>query len=353
MKEVSIVDIANELGVSTATVSRALNNKEGVGDKTRKKVLDLAEKLNYKVNSNAKAMRKELNVLVIFPINDKYASFYTDLLWQGYQEEKGKIDDLKINFYDLYLSGNSFDEVDKQYLEKIRYLESENVEIDAAIVYLIGENKELTNYINRLYHSNIPIIALHKKKYDIKSNYLITDQARTIGELGAEISFKFNENQKKVLLIENQREKFFGEDETSLGYKNYLLKNHPDTRIYAFDQFDKDLDDKVNKIFTAKRIDSAFATTARSSVYLASKIKDFNLQDDIFFVCAGKNSESEKYLKEGICKCIIDNNPLEEGRQSVKVLKDILLKNNILSLRKYRTPLVKEVKSNLIFESNL
>ena len=80
MSKINIVDLANKLGVSTATVSRALNNKEGVGEKTRNKVIEMAKEMGYTPNVIAKTMRKEMNVVVIFPIKDENASFYTDLL---------------------------------------------------------------------------------------------------------------------------------------------------------------------------------------------------------------------------------------------------------------------------------
>jgi LacI family transcriptional regulator len=42
--------IAQELGISTATVDRALNNRKGVSEKTIKKVKEKAAELGYKPN---------------------------------------------------------------------------------------------------------------------------------------------------------------------------------------------------------------------------------------------------------------------------------------------------------------
>ena len=43
----TIVEIAREAGVSTATVDRALNNRAGVRERTRDRVLSVAESLGY------------------------------------------------------------------------------------------------------------------------------------------------------------------------------------------------------------------------------------------------------------------------------------------------------------------
>ena len=41
MSEVTLRTLAKELGVSTATISMVLNNKPGISDETRKRVLSM------------------------------------------------------------------------------------------------------------------------------------------------------------------------------------------------------------------------------------------------------------------------------------------------------------------------
>ncbi|HOY19495.1 MAG TPA: LacI family DNA-binding transcriptional regulator [Haliscomenobacter sp.] len=53
MPQVSIKDIARMLNISVATVSRALHDRYDVNPETKRKVLELAEKLNYRPNSHA------------------------------------------------------------------------------------------------------------------------------------------------------------------------------------------------------------------------------------------------------------------------------------------------------------
>lgn len=49
----NIKDVANESGVSVTTVSRVMNNRGYISEKTRKKVYDAMEKLNYHPNELA------------------------------------------------------------------------------------------------------------------------------------------------------------------------------------------------------------------------------------------------------------------------------------------------------------
>ena len=55
MKKVTIQDIADELGVSRNTVSKAINNAEGLADATRERILQKAVEMGYKQFSYIKA----------------------------------------------------------------------------------------------------------------------------------------------------------------------------------------------------------------------------------------------------------------------------------------------------------
>ncbi|MEW6989635.1 LacI family DNA-binding transcriptional regulator [Colwelliaceae bacterium 6441] len=71
-------DIAHHAGVSQSTVSRALRNSPLVNEETRRKVQEIAKKLNYKVDKNASNLRSQHSdtlALLLFedPTNDDSA----------------------------------------------------------------------------------------------------------------------------------------------------------------------------------------------------------------------------------------------------------------------------------------
>lgn len=77
---ISIADIAELAGVSVTTVSLALNNKKGVGKKTKERILQIAEENNYKPirmsKAKKEAMKEEqhkekLNLKFIVAINNE------------------------------------------------------------------------------------------------------------------------------------------------------------------------------------------------------------------------------------------------------------------------------------------
>ena len=76
----TIKDVAKEAGVSIATVSRVLNNKDWVKDETRDKILAVVEKMNYVTNFSAKNLRnnKSNSIGVIVP--EVSVPFYAQIL---------------------------------------------------------------------------------------------------------------------------------------------------------------------------------------------------------------------------------------------------------------------------------
>jgi LacI family transcriptional regulator len=70
---VTIKDLAAELGLSITTISRALNGYSDVGEKTRKRVADTAQRMGYRPNRNAQRLvtRRTHNVAWVQQDNDR------------------------------------------------------------------------------------------------------------------------------------------------------------------------------------------------------------------------------------------------------------------------------------------
>ena len=68
-KNITIADVAEALGVSKTTVSRAISGKGRIGRETRERVLAYIEEHDYKPNVIAKglAQSKTYNICVVMP----------------------------------------------------------------------------------------------------------------------------------------------------------------------------------------------------------------------------------------------------------------------------------------------
>ncbi|WP_440999022.1 LacI family DNA-binding transcriptional regulator [Fodinibius sp. SL11] len=108
----TIYDIAKKAGVSIATVSRVVNNSEGIADKTREKVLKVADELGYYPQAYAQGLaRKKKNIImVVVPVLSNY--FFMEVL-AGIQDEISKYN-YDLNIFNVQSTGedNMFSQVE-------------------------------------------------------------------------------------------------------------------------------------------------------------------------------------------------------------------------------------------------
>ena len=151
-EKITIVEIAKLANVSTATVSRIINNTGKVNEEKKKKLLELIEKYHYKPNMIAKALQSSKSSTVGFIVPHINSPFYAQIFYETelIAREEG---------YTLILCNS---ESDKHHESSIlNTLISTNVR---AIVFMGGRLDDLESakkYIRELETINeeIPVIA--------------------------------------------------------------------------------------------------------------------------------------------------------------------------------------------------
>ena len=82
----SLKDLARELNVSIATVSRALRNSPEIGHDMQQRVKELAKKLNYRPNPFAQSLRKEAPKMIGVIVPNLVTHYYAAVL-DGIEDE--------------------------------------------------------------------------------------------------------------------------------------------------------------------------------------------------------------------------------------------------------------------------
>ena len=90
-KKPTIVDIAKAVGVSTATVSRALHNHRNVTEKTKTRVLKVAKKIGFKPNLAARYLSSKRSLRISVNTLLGTTSFWSEVR-TGIEEERQSLD---------------------------------------------------------------------------------------------------------------------------------------------------------------------------------------------------------------------------------------------------------------------
>ncbi|TDO83372.1 LacI family transcriptional regulator [Halanaerobium saccharolyticum] len=151
-KNIDIYQIAEEAGVSKSTVSRVINNKAGVKDSTRNKVLKVIKDLNYKPNSSAKGLASKKTNTIGLAISDITDPFFA-LFVKGAETKA-----MEAN-YNMMLANSHW--VVEEELKCIQMFEEGRV--DGILMISGGSEKRLNNYLNNLASHNLQIVVVDRK----------------------------------------------------------------------------------------------------------------------------------------------------------------------------------------------
>jgi len=145
-KEVTIYDIAKELNLSIATVSRALQDDPAVTSKTKKKVTDLAQKRGYRSNYFASSLRKRKTHTIGVMMHELNSNFMVSVL-AGIEKVLSETD------YDIIIAHSA--ESGKKEAANANNLFHKRV--DGLIASLASDTKDLSHF-KQFAEKKIPVI---------------------------------------------------------------------------------------------------------------------------------------------------------------------------------------------------
>ncbi|MGN0352791.1 MAG: LacI family DNA-binding transcriptional regulator [Roseburia sp.] len=152
-KNITIADVAEALGVSKTTVSRAISGKGRIGKETRNRVLAYIEEHNYKPNVIAKglAQSKTYNLCVVMPGEYDVVdlTFFQECLF-GIQEIAGIME------YDILLSICQTNDISS--LERI----IANRKVDGAILMRTFVEDAQIEFLQK---KNVPFVTIGSSTY--------------------------------------------------------------------------------------------------------------------------------------------------------------------------------------------
>lgn len=158
---VNIQDVAERAGVSTATVSRVINNSGYVGEKTRRKVLEAISELGYSPNSAARSLRTKSTLIVALMIPDITNPFFPELV-------RGVDDTLTKAGYRLLLCNSDGDS--KKEADILRALAEQRV--DGLIFTPTQTNESTWEIIQR---QTYPVVLLDRVTESLALDCVATD----------------------------------------------------------------------------------------------------------------------------------------------------------------------------------
>ena len=151
MKKLSMKELAKELNVSVATVSKALSDSHEISEQTKIKVLETAARLNYTLNPYASSLRnkKSKTIALILPeVADNFFSLAINGI-QSVAEKKGY-------HVLIYLSHEKFIN------EKSIAAECSSGRVDGVLISVASETAN-ADHLLKLQKENLPVVFFDRE----------------------------------------------------------------------------------------------------------------------------------------------------------------------------------------------
>lgn len=200
-QKINMDTIARSLNVSKVTVSKALNNKEGVSEELREIIKKKAEELGYHINVMAKGLKQNRTYNIGILIADRYVQatntyyleiytkFTKEIATLGYTvilEILSSEDEKKCNLPKMYLSGKVdgiiiIGECNHEYLKKFINLDipvllfdftDSDIPVDSIIADNSFSGMQITKLLINNGHKNIGFIGNIYSTSSIKERFL-------------------------------------------------------------------------------------------------------------------------------------------------------------------------------------
>ena len=145
-RRTSLKDLADKLGVSIATVSRALRNSHEVGEEMTQKVKKLAKELNYRPNPFAQSLRKEAPRVIGVIVPNLVTHYYAAVL-DGIEDYASKLG------YSV-ISSNSHEDHEREAQALDNFL---NMHVEGIIACLAQDTTDYSHF-EQLHKMGVPLV---------------------------------------------------------------------------------------------------------------------------------------------------------------------------------------------------
>ncbi|OLY90747.1 transcriptional regulator, LacI family [Cnuella takakiae] len=212
MGDITIKELAQKLGVSISTISKALSNSHEISAATREKVLAGVRKYKYTPNPNASSLRKKRSNTIAVIIPEVADSFFSQAL-KGIESIAQNVDYHVL----IYLTYESF------YKERMILNEIKSGRVDGVLMSISSETSN-SHHITALRDRNIPIVFFDRVLEETETAKVVTDDF--------ESSFKATEHLlergcKHIAYLSTSRHLSINNDRRN-GYLEALVKHNID-----------------------------------------------------------------------------------------------------------------------------
>ena len=310
-------EIAKLAGVSRGTVDRVLNNRGGVSEETKKKILEIAEMSNYEPNKAGVALAVQKRNLKIGLLLYAQSNLFFDDIKRGASE---KNEELSVYGITLIYRQCNFDEQDQ--IQGIRALVDEGIN---GLIIAPWNHELVKQELLSLEEAGIPVITVNTDIDDSKRLAYVGSNPFKCGQVAGGLMGMITGGNGHIGIITGSHD-LLGHEARIQGFSEILAQKFPNLHIDAIEEC-RDDDYRsyeiVQRMLEQHPDINAFFFTA-GGVY--GGCKAIAAADGDFKVITFDDIETTReYVLSGTISATICQDPVAQGSRAFSLLADVLV----------------------------
>jgi LacI family transcriptional regulator len=317
-KKPTIIDIANAVGVSTATVSRALHNHQNVTEKTKSRVLQMAKKMGFRPNLAARYLSSKRSLRISVNTLQGTTSFWNEVR-TGIEEERQSLD-----LRNVQLEYRTYPQLGDG--EFAAFEEAMEAGVDGIISFPSNPDsmKPLMRFASR---ANIPVVYVATDAPGTGRLAVVQVDTFASGSLAADMMGRLVRRPGKVA-VTLFRSAITEHAEKYKAFRDTISRLYPTLSVLEpIEDYDVD---NISYEKTRNVIDShpdliGIYVTTEASIPVIRAARDAGVLDQLTIVTTDLFPDLVKQLRAGAVAATIYQRPRTQGRIAFRALYQYLI----------------------------
>ncbi|MEO6844550.1 MAG: LacI family DNA-binding transcriptional regulator [Ginsengibacter sp.] len=272
LETVTIKDIAKALNFSTSTVSRALRGSYEISEETKKKVLEYAEKMNYRPNPIALSLKERRSRTIGVVVSEIANNFFSQAI--------NGIESIAYNRGYHVIITQSHESEER---ERLNVEHHASRSVDGLLISLSSGTIDLS-YLKELYQKGLPMVFFDRITHEIDTHKVTVNNS--LGAFQA-TEHLIEQGFKRIAHITGSPSLSITQERLD-GYKKALEKHHilPDESLIKYcnhgGMIKDEVEDAISELLKGKsRPDAIFTTGDRFTTICLAVLKRLRPKKDI------------------------------------------------------------------------
>lgn len=317
---ITLKDIADRAGVSKVTVHKVIHNKPGVGEKTRRRILEIVRRTGYAVNPAAASLKRErLNIAVVSLRLEPRLNYFHRIVSLGIDKAEKELAVYRVVLKRFLTDGSWRSQA--AILEEIIAAGG----VDGVVVYC-NDYARLNPYFERLDAKGIPVVTFHSDAVGSRRIACVTAPDERSGRLAAELMARLIPEPGHVLVLGGNKELKVLRDNVA-GFFSLMQAERRDLALLEvndFDGVDRLMAEVERLVGALGDVRGVYCNSARNDIPLCETLERMGLAGKIRVVASDVFPELRPYLERGVVDATIWQDPAAQSRQAILLMHQYL-----------------------------